>query len=210
MNPFNQFLLKNILRLNNFSYHLASFLALRREKGKHPKHRLTQYHQFFLNNISNNDRVIDIGCGQGFLAFDLAQKSKFVFGIDIDKKNIEKAVQKYQKDNLKFQEADLFSLQTKERFDVAVLSNVLEHIEKREEFLTKIKELALKILIRVPMENRDWISLYKKELGIEYRLDKGHFIEYTLESFQKEMNQANLKINNYSIQFGEIWAVVYD
>jgi hypothetical protein len=74
--------------------------------------------------------------------------------------------------------------------------------------LRKVKKLAPRILIRVPMINRDWITLYKKELGLEYRLDKTHFIEYTLESFKKELEQASLKIDKFSIQFGEIWAVI--
>ena len=84
----------------------------------------------------------------------------------------------------------------------------MEHIENRIEFLNKIKNLAPKILIRVPMINRDWITLYKKELGIEWRLDKTHYIEYTLESFKKELEKAGLNLEKYSIQFGEIWAVV--
>ena len=58
------------------------------------------------------------------------------------------------------------------------------------------------------MLNRDWITLYKKELGIEYRLDPSHYIEYTLESFEKELQKVGLSLKNYSIQFGEIWAVV--
>jgi len=91
---------------------------------------------------------------------------------------------------------------------VIILSNVLEHLKNRIEFLSKIKKLAPKILIRVPMLNRDWITLYKKELGIEYRLDPSHYIEYTLESFEKELQKVGLSLKNYSIQFGEIWAVV--
>jgi len=70
------------------------------------------------------------------------------------------------------------------------LSNILEHIENRVKFLNKIKNLAPKILIRVPMINRDWITLYKKELGVEWRLDKTHYIEYTLESFEKELEKV--------------------
>jgi len=38
------------------------------------------------------------------------------------------------------------------------------------------------------------------------RLDKSHHTEYTLESFKKEIESAGLKLQFYSIQFGEIWA----
>ena len=58
------------------------------------------------------------------------------------------------------------------------------------------------------MINRDWITLYKKELGVEQRLDKTRYIEYTLESFKEELEKAGLNLEKYSIQFGEIWAVV--
>lgn len=58
------------------------------------------------------------------------------------------------------------------------------------------------------MINRDWITLYKKELGVEWRSDPTHFTEYTLESLKNELEKADLNFKKYSIQFGEIWAVV--
>lgn len=57
------------------------------------------------------------------------------------------------------------------------------------------------------MFNRDWITLYKKELGIEWRLDKTHYVEYTMETFQDEMKNAGLKIESHEIKFGEIYAL---
>ena len=54
--------------------------------------------------------------------------------------------------------------------------------------------------------NRSGFDVYKKELGLEYRRDKTHFIEYTLEGFKEELEKVGLRISDYSIQFGEIWA----
>ena len=53
------------------------------------------------------------------------------------------------------------------------------------------------------MINRSWLPLYKKSLGLEYRLDWGHFIEYTLETFQNEIKDSGLKSISYDIQFGK-------
>ena len=203
-----KFLIKLALRLHNFSYKLCSKLAIKAEKGLHPKHRLMAYHQFFVNNITANDSLLDIGCGNGALAYDLAQKSKKVLGIDISGKNIDKAKFACKRDNLRFITGNATVYDFPEQFDVIVLSNVLEHIENRVEFLTKIKGLAPKILIRVPMLNRDWITLYKKELGIEYRLDASHFTEYTAQTLKQELRQAGLALIDYSVQFGEIWGVI--
>jgi len=201
-------LTKFALRLHNFAYELSSKLAIKTEGGLHPKHRLTNYHQFFIDNISPEDKVLDIGCGNGALTFEVAKKAKKVVGIDLDKKNIKIAKEKHQAPNIEYLVGDATKNLPNQKFDVIILSNVLEHIENRVELLQKIRNLAPKILIRVPMINRDWITTYKKELGIEWRLDKTHYIEYTLESFKEELKEAGLNLEKYSIQFGEIWAVV--
>jgi len=58
------------------------------------------------------------------------------------------------------------------------------------------------------MINRDWVVLYKKEMGLNYMSDPTHYIEYTLESFIYELSLVKLKMQDYSIQFGEIWAKI--
>lgn len=201
-------LTKFILRLDNLFYKLASRLAIKTEGGLHPKHRLMNYHKFFINNINPGDMVLDIGCGNGALTFDVAKKATEVVGIDLNRKNIEFAEEKFFAPNIKYIVGDALKNLPNKKFDVIILSNVLEHIENRIEFLNKIKNLSPKILIRVPMINRDWITLYKKELGLEWKLDKSHFTEYTLESFEDELKRADLRLTKYSIQFGEIWAII--
>jgi len=209
-------IVKFLLRLHNFSYQWAGFFCL--EDGVHPKHRLMNYHKFFVDNISPDDMVLDVGCGNGALTYDLAKKAKKVIGVDINKENIYFAKKKFSRDNIEYICADFRSLHSTPRgnsnitpeFNVITLSNVLEHIKDRAEFLGDLvsKYPKAKFLIRAPMINRDWLVFYKKELGIEWRADKTHYIEYTLESFREELEKAGLKIENHSIQFGETWAVV--
>jgi len=52
------------------------------------------------------------------------------------------------------------------------------------------------------------LTLYKKKNGFKYRLDKTHFIEYSIDSLKTELNQAGWNLEKYSIQFGEIWGIV--
>jgi len=203
-----KFFLKLSLRLSNWLYKVISVLAIKSEGGLHPKHRLIGYHNFFLNNILADNSVLDIGCGNGALAYDLAQKVRSVVGIDIVEKNIVKAKTKFNKSNIKYIVGDATKDLSGEKFDVIVLSNVLEHIEDRLTFLKGIRGLAGKFLVRVPMFDRDWLPLYKKELGVEWRLDRTHFTEYTEVSFRGELEKAGYRIEKLNIQFGEIWAVV--
>ena len=203
-------IVKLILKIHSFCYRLISVLAKKLEQqGIHPKHKLIGYHRFFTDNITDNDRVLDIGCGNGALTFDLAKKAKKVVGIDLNKKNIEIAREKFFRENIEYIHGDALKNCPKEKFDVVVLSNILEHLPNRTEFLKSLKDKVDKFLIRVPMINRDWLTLYKKELGLEWRADKTHHTEYTLESFKEELARAGLNLKEYSIQFGEIWAIIY-
>ncbi len=202
-----KFFLKLFLILDNFCYKVVSVLAIKLERGIHPKHRIINYHQFFLDSIQPQDQILDIGCGLGELTFDLAKKASKVVGIDFNEKYVAKAKQNNQAPNIEYILGDAVTYDFKEKFDFAVLSNVLEHIENRVDFLKKIKLIADKFLIRAPLLERDWISVYKKELGVDYRLDKTHFVEYTKKGFEKEMKEAGLEIEKFSMNFGEIYAV---
>lgn len=193
--------------INNLSYKIISFLAIKENDGIHPKHRILNYHRFFLDNISENDMILDIGCGNGSVAFDIAKRARKVTGIDISHKNIEIAEKRFNKENLEYIIGDATTYNFSEKFDAIILSNVLEHIDNRIDFLNKISQLSPKILIRVPMITRDWLAVYKKEKGLEYRLDQSHFIEYSEEEFKKEIKQAGLKIESIFSKFGELYAV---
>lgn len=199
-------ILKRLFLLDNFLHRWISFFSF--EEGVHVKHRITKYHHFFLNNVSSNDTVLDIGCGQGQLSYDLAKSAKRVVGIDINKESIAYAKNNFTSPNLTFIKNDIASYHFQKTFDIIVLSNVLEHIKDRTIFLNKIRNTAKTLLIRVPMIDRDWITLLKKELGIEYRLDPTHYTEYTEEQFRNEVENASLQIKSLSIRFGEIYCVL--
>ena len=202
-------LIKVLLRVHSFSYRAVGFLAATpAEKNLHPKHRIMNYHAFFVDNVNEGDTVLDIGCGNGALTYDVAKKAGQVVGIDLNEKSISLARQRYSRGNIEYICGNVLNDLPDERFDVVILSNVLEHIDERVEFLKRLRAMAPKFLIRVPLINRDWITLYKKEIGVDYRLDKEHYVEYTLETFGDELRDAGLGIEEYGVQFGEIWAVV--
>ena len=56
-----------------------------------PKHNVTTYH-VFVDRIKNG-KVLDIGCGNGSVALDIASQrpKSHIIGIDISSKNIELA-----------------------------------------------------------------------------------------------------------------------
>ena len=180
------------------------------EKGIHPKHRLMNYHQFFVTRLKKSDRVLDVGCGYGAVAFSMAKTGALVTCIDMDETNLRHARKRYKHENLKFLLGDIRKDLPDGKFDVIVLSNVLEHIENRVGLLKTLEEkFQPKLwLIRVPVINRDWLVPLKKELGIPYYSDPTHCTEYTPESFKDEMVEAGLTVRHAEIKWGEIWAEV--
>jgi SAM-dependent methyltransferase len=200
-------ILKSLLTLHGLIYQLISRLAVLAQHGVHPKHALLQYHDFFLDNIKEQDMVLDVGCGRGLVARTLAAKARKIVAIDINERAIAKA-RRIAVPNIEYLLGDARVYDFCGRFDAVVLSNVLEHIAERVTFLKRLGLLSDKILVRVPLLDRDWLTLYKKELGLEYRLDKTHFIEYTLESFTGEAAAAGLGLVGHHVRFGELYAVL--
>ncbi len=202
------FAVSKLVRLHNYSHHKIAELASLDEGNIHPKHRLTQYHRFFLDRVSPNDRVLDVGCGAGYLAYAIASVAKQVVGVDISAANIDYATTHHHRDNLKFILADVTTYPWAGHFDKIILSNVLEHIKDRIALLKSLAKLSDTILFRVPMETRDWLTMYKKEKGFEYRLDSTHYIEYSLETIQSELSAAGWTVAESQINWGEFWAVL--
>lgn len=203
--------LRLLFRLDEALYALEGKKAVEYDGGLHTKHRHTGYHDFFIDHIRPDERILDIGCGVGALAFDVADRSKaHVTAIDHNANQIAQASRQYSHPRVQYVVGDAMQELPGGPFDAVVLSNVLEHLTERPAFLRRIRDTVSpsRFLIRVPLLERDWRVPLKQELGVEWRLDPTHETEYTLESFAQEMEDAGLRINSQVVKWGEIWAVV--
>jgi len=202
--------LTELLKFDNFLYSKISQAAVQYGNGTHPKHRLTKYHDFFVNNVNENESVLDLGCGRGDVTYDISRKTKNkVIGLELNRHNISYAKNTYRNENLSFICGNIYKDIPNEKFDVIVMSNVLEHLKNRNELLSMVLKNTTpsKVLLRVPHFEREWIVPIKKELGINYLLDSTHEIEYTYDEFVNELEKSNLIVYSSRINWGEIWAV---
>lgn len=208
-------LLLFLLSFHNYIYKLISVLSIDPFTNLHPKHDITKYKEWFSSQIKPDDIVLDIGSNTGQLGRAMANKCRFVYCIEINSKLSDISILE-SKGVVNIQticaDATHYDYSSLINVSCITLSNVLEHIEDRVKFLHKIlvnykSNPKFKILIRVPMIDRDWLSAYKKVMAVEWRLDNTHFIEYTFEEFNREITLAGLKIDNYKVQWGEIYAV---
>ena len=96
-------------------------------------------------------KVLDVGCGTGFFAYQAAKEGAKVLGIDYAKEGIDIAKNKYKHKNLEFQKQDVKEI--KEKFDVIVSIGVIEHMDEPFEILKFLKSRLNpkgKIIITTP------------------------------------------------------------
>lgn len=97
-----------------------------RARGKFLRTMLTSY--FHQGNL----RVLEMGCGAGWLCVELAKKYNSVFGIDSDSKvlKLAKLNAKEQAVHVKYLKQDACRTKFKKNyFDVVILSHLLEHAD---------------------------------------------------------------------------------
>lgn len=155
---------------------------------------------YLLRHIPRNSLVLDVGCSNGLQGKYLKkEKGCLVYGVDISqqaikeaKKNLDKAmVMDVEKDKLPF----------KEKFDVLIFSDILEHLVYPEEVLKKFKKHLKKdglIAAAIPnvanLKIRLQLLLGRweyQELGI---LDKTHLRFFTQKTTRELFTNCNLRI----------------
>jgi SAM-dependent methyltransferase len=136
------------------------------------------------NIIEPNSSVLDVGCGTGRLAFTIAYKSKLVLGIDLSKRNIEKAKSKLAKnpnEKISFAHSTVSDLISQNLyFDYAVMTYVIHEVneEERVKLLEDISKVADKIIIGdylVPKPSGIWSVLNEV---IEFAAGSEHYRNY--------------------------------
>jgi len=209
-------LLRWILNVHNRMYDLAGILAVAVNDGVHPKHSLLKYKEWFCEHVRYNWVVVDVGSNSGAMTAMLATRVRHVYGVELSPKLVEEARRIYSAPNLEFIAADAtnYDYSDCQPIDCVTLSNVLEHIDDRVGFLTMLSRKLIwrdrsrqLFLIRVPTIERDWLASYKKEIGVEYRLDRTHEVEHTKKDFMEEIERAGLALESLEIRFGEFYAV---
>jgi SAM-dependent methyltransferase len=201
--------MRQLLQVYDDAYVGVDFGAIDYDEGVHAKHRLTRYHDFFVERIRPDERVLDVGCGKGELAHDIAERSgATVIAIDASPWMLEFARERFSHPRVTYVQADAVGYEPEEPVDTAVLSNVLEHIGPRVELLRALREGAgaRRLLLRVPVQDRDWTVPLRRELGLPHFSDPEHKVEYDTGLLRDELAAAGWEMDEPLLNWGEIWA----
>lgn len=166
--------------------------------------------EFIIDEITEKDKVLDLGCGIGFLSSQIASKAQLVVGVDHNANSIKQAQKNHQAENLTFicdKNADFLD-DTTEDFDILILSHILEHIENPEEFLNQTKKNFSKIYIEVPDFDKTYMNRVREDLKLRLKYsDDDHVFEFDREDLHQLLQKCKLSIDKEEYRFGvmKIW-----
>ena len=176
-----------------------------------PKNRKQLEFVESIKKISNEEKILDIGCATGNLTELLGEKTRNIIGIDLDKELLKEAKDKHP--NLNFENMNM--LEVNEKFEensfdrVVSFGNTLVHLDSREEveeFFQKVYK-TLKFngffivqiinynrVIEKNIKNLPTIDNEKVKFVRDYEYDKSiGKVDFITELTIKE---ANLNIKN--------------
>jgi SAM-dependent methyltransferase len=102
------------------------------------------------------ESVLDVGCGEGVLTEEWAERldGGRIVGIDLDDPKLRKEWERRERANLKFRAEEATSLSfADDEFDMASAVEVLEHVPEPEATLAEMARVARRwLLVSVPRE----------------------------------------------------------
>lgn len=135
--------MKRIPTKENQKKYYDSFWSKNISIGLHAKCRK----EFIIANLarittSNNPKIIDLGCGQGWLTAELAKHGNAV-GVDLSYEGINVAKRNYPQCH--FKQMDIMTEGIKDKYDVVVSSEVIEHLAEDDQirYVRKIRDILV-------------------------------------------------------------------
>jgi trans-aconitate methyltransferase len=168
---------------------------------------------FILEYINDESVVLDLGSNDGTLTTAIADKAKWVIGIDHDLTAINLAKSKHKKKNLEFihQDANDYLKESQLKFDILILSHILEHIDEPEQFILNFKSNFKFIYIELPDFDKTYLNHYRKDLKMELiYTDADHVSEFDRYEMADLLRKTNLEVLKEEYRFGimKIWCKV--
>ena len=164
------------------------------------------------NKPLKNLKILDIGCGGGLISEPMARLGAEVTGIDASSKNIEIAKIHSKKSNLniKYLNCSPEKMSDKNKFDIVLNLEVVEHVENLDLYLQSCSKLIKSGgLMFTATLNRTFTSYIKAIIGAEYILKWLPIGTHDWNKFLKPEDLINICKNN-SLNLNNLIGVKFD
>jgi len=159
------------------------------------------YHRYaFAKNIVNDKTILDAACGEGYGSNLLAESAQNVTGVDINKKTVDHAKNRYNKKNLSFIQASCTDLPFEDdSFDVVISFETLEHLKEQEKMLAEFNRV---------LKNNGFLIISTPDKK-HYSDATGFVNEYHVKELYKEEFEQ-LIINHWQYQIWYAQAMTFN
>jgi SAM-dependent methyltransferase len=148
--------------------------------------------------VPSQATVLDIGCGSGRIARELAARAQSVLGIDYDEAAIRAAQMIEHPPHVRFEVGDAHELDPETKYDVVMLVHVLEHIDDPHDLLASIGRLAPTLIVEVPAFDRCVLNPVRLDLGLDFSSDDDHVREYTKQLLSEQLEAAAWTVTEWA------------
>lgn len=142
--------------------------------------------------------ILDMGCGEG-IGLEKLKKNfpeKFIFGIDLEKENVE-ICKKYNLDVIR---ANVYNLPlANDSIDVCICIDMLEHLKTPHKGLKELKRVLKKdglIIMIIPNDRNFFIARIAMLMFKEAFYEAGHEKKWTPKSLERLFLEEGLKIED--------------
>ncbi|MDT8716076.1 methyltransferase domain-containing protein [Clostridium sp. 19966] len=155
--------------------------------------------------VKENDKVLDVGCGNGLNTYLIAQNtSGYVLGIDVAKSAIDDANTKYGLSNLSFTVNDFENFASKyngEVFNLVTFFGSIDYIRLNDEFFYKLNSITTKgTKCFISKFHPFWTTLYDNDIEIE--CNKCYFDDGREDKIQYGIQQKHFFLRyHYTLSF---------
>ncbi|EKD89880.1 MAG: methyltransferase [uncultured bacterium] len=194
-------ILKKMEALTSLAIHLTKYTG-KSKAPMHPKYLINDI-PWFTQLISKNDRLLDIGCGNGNNSFVAAKTAEHVVAIDVSSNDI-KIASKLAKTgkitNITFavRDANKKLPFSSKQFDKVLMFDVLEHLHKRELALGEARRVLKRnglLLLVTDNPETSW-KKFQKSAGLFYYADADHKYEYPRREITKLLKDNGFQITS--------------
>lgn len=155
-------------------------------------------HTFAIDSVREGATVLDIGCGQGYVADEMAPKAKRIVGIDQYVRESTKANVEFRRWDL---DAEAFPVEVSE-FDQIFMLDVIEHLHDPEIFMEQLRaasaykspEIVLTTANIGFFITRFMLFLGHFNYGRKGILDRTHTRLFTFNSLHELFEQTGFKV----------------
>jgi len=151
--------MNQIYKQNTELYNLNKDFSLNNSSGNLNKADIYRIKKILSLLPKGNFSILDLGSNNGELTNIISKRYNQVVGLEFIKENVSSARKKFP--NIKFIEGDITNLRIKQKFDIIIAGEIIEHVLSPINSLKKIKKIIKKqgiLIISVP----NIVSLQKR------------------------------------------------